>query len=112
MWAAVALTAQFCRRLQLSEQGRPVRAHAILIPGPKVVFRPSRASIHGPVPNRDPGRHWHQVCDSRSVSGSFRNGYQNTMRSPGQPFFKLYELIAIAIFVIGAAAVSGLGLVY
>lgn len=34
------------------------------------------------------------------------------MRTRGQPFFKLYELIAIAAFVVAAVAVSSLGLVY
>ncbi|WP_421739698.1 hypothetical protein [Caulobacter sp.] len=34
------------------------------------------------------------------------------MRTPTRPFFKLYELIAVAAFVVAAVAVSSLGLVY
>ena len=34
------------------------------------------------------------------------------MRSPSKPLFKAYELIAIAVFVVAAAAISSIGLVY
>ncbi|WP_297514149.1 hypothetical protein [uncultured Caulobacter sp.] len=34
------------------------------------------------------------------------------MRSPSKPLFKAYELIAIVAFVVAAAAVSSIGLVY
>ena len=34
------------------------------------------------------------------------------MRMRSQPFFKLYELIAIVAFVVAAVAISSLGLVY
>ena len=36
----------------------------------------------------------------------------SVVRLPSQPFFKSYELIAIAIFIIAAAAIGSLGLVY
>jgi hypothetical protein len=39
-------------------------------------------------------------------------GEPNTMRTPTKPFFKRYELFAIAAFVVAAIAVSSLGLVY
>jgi hypothetical protein len=34
------------------------------------------------------------------------------MRTPSKPLFKLYEIVAIAIFVVAAAAVGRMGLVY
>ncbi|AAK22229.1 hypothetical protein EIB18_01225 [Caulobacter vibrioides] len=34
------------------------------------------------------------------------------MRTPNKPLFKAYELVAIAVFVVAAAAVSSIGLVY
>ncbi len=34
------------------------------------------------------------------------------MRSPSRPLFKAYELIAIAAFIIAAAAISSIGLIY
>lgn len=34
------------------------------------------------------------------------------MRSPSRPLFKAYELIAIAAFVVAAAAIGSIGLVY
>ncbi len=34
------------------------------------------------------------------------------MRTPSRPFFKVYELVAIAVFIVAAAAVSSIGLVY
>jgi hypothetical protein len=34
------------------------------------------------------------------------------MRTPSRPLFKVYELVAIAVFVVAAAAVSSIGLVY
>ena len=34
------------------------------------------------------------------------------MRSPSRPFFKAYELRAIIAFVVAAAAIGSMGLVY
>ena len=34
------------------------------------------------------------------------------MRSPSKPLFKTYEVIAIVAFVVAAAAVGSMGLVY
>lgn len=34
------------------------------------------------------------------------------MRTPTKPLFKVYELVAIGIFVVAAAAVSRMGLIY
>lgn len=34
------------------------------------------------------------------------------MRTPRRPLFKAYELVAIAVFVVAAVAVSSIGLVY
>ena len=34
------------------------------------------------------------------------------MRTPSRPLFKAYEIIAIIVFLAGAAAVSGLNLIY
>ncbi|NQE65254.1 hypothetical protein E1H18_1035 [Caulobacter sp. RHG1] len=43
-----------------------------------------------------------------------QNGTGGTiiMRTPSRPLFKAYELVAIAVFVVAAAAVSSIGLVY
>lgn len=40
------------------------------------------------------------------------DGGPEAMRTPTKPFFKRYELIAIAAFVVAAIGVSSLGLVY
>lgn len=34
------------------------------------------------------------------------------MRTPSRPFFKAYELVAIAVFLIAGAVVCRIGLVY
>ena len=34
------------------------------------------------------------------------------MRTPSKPLFKVYELVAIAVFVVAAAAIGRLGLIY
>ena len=34
------------------------------------------------------------------------------MRTPSKPLFKLYEIVAILAFVVGAIGVGSLGLVY
>jgi hypothetical protein len=34
------------------------------------------------------------------------------MRSPSRPFFKAYELVAIIAFLVAAAAISSIGLIY
>jgi hypothetical protein len=34
------------------------------------------------------------------------------MRTPSKPLFKIYELVAIAIFVVAAAAIGRMGLIY
>jgi hypothetical protein len=34
------------------------------------------------------------------------------MRTPSKPLFKAYELVAIAIFVVAAAAIGRMGLIY
>ena len=34
------------------------------------------------------------------------------MRTPSKPLFKAYELVAIAVFVVAAAAIGRMGLIY
>ena len=34
------------------------------------------------------------------------------MRTPSKPLFKAYELVAIVIFVVAAAAIGRMGLIY
>lgn len=34
------------------------------------------------------------------------------MRTPSRPLFKIYEIVAIAIFVVAAVAIGRIGLIY
>jgi len=55
---------------------------------------------------------WRRPCAGCVDTHQNGTGEQVTMRTPSRPFFKAYELVAIAVFIVAGVVVCRIGLVY